>query len=89
MYHSTINFSDKLHNSRLSKPAITCNNTLNIDEPEGPKIDNGTAHYQNVVQSESKVHYEFGIWDSWRFHLWDVSDISHKDINMLYEILLK
>ena len=61
MYHSTINFSDKLHNSRLSKPAITCNNTLNIDDPEEPKIDNGTAHYQNVVQLESKVHYESGI----------------------------
>ena len=45
MYHSTINFSDKLHNSRLSKPAITRNNTLNIDEPAEPKIENGTAHF--------------------------------------------
>ena len=46
MYHSTINFSDKLHNSRLSKPAITTrNNILNIDEPAEPKIENGTAHF--------------------------------------------
>ena len=36
-------FERKLHNSRFSQPTIRRNNTLNIDEPTEPKIDNSTA----------------------------------------------
>ena len=32
-------FERKLHNSRFSQPTIRRNNTLNIDEPEEPKIE--------------------------------------------------
>ena len=35
-------FERKLHNSRFSQPTIRRNNTLNIDEPEEPKIDGCT-----------------------------------------------
>ena len=56
MYHLAINFSDKLHNSRLSQPAITRNNTLNIDKAAQPKIDNRCWSSKiQIEHSERKI----------------------------------
>ena len=49
-------FERKLHNSRFSQPTIRRNNTLNIDEPEEPKIANSTAGYYLYMDIGYSTH---------------------------------